>query len=133
MKISIFLIIAFTFAQWGCKKETNNGILGKWKLVAVFDGYANGGNFKWTNVALENSHILDFRDNGQYLRQENINGNNQPCTGTFILQTDNNLEINSTCNTVTERMKISELSSTILIIDRQGFEGIVRYKYAPTK
>ena len=101
--------------------------------LEVVDGYANGGSFKWNNISNENSHTLEFSDNGQYLRQENLNGNNQQCIGTYILQSDNNLEINSNCNTVTEKMKISEISSTVLIIDRQVIEGKIRYKYSAAK
>ena len=133
MKKYFLSLLFFIGVFSSCKKEKNNGILGKWKLVEVYDGYANGGNFQWNNISNESSHTLEFSDNAQYIRQENINGNNQQCIGTYILQTDNNLEINSNCNTVTEKIKISEISSTVLIIDRQGIEGKIRYKYSAIK
>jgi hypothetical protein len=125
----LFCVLAFS----SCKKESNDGIIGKWKLVEVYNGYANGGNFQWNNISNENSHTLEFSSNGEYLREENINGNNQQCVGTFTLQTDNIIEIFSNCNSVTEKKKISELSSSLLIIDRQVIEGIIRYKYSGIK
>jgi hypothetical protein len=130
-KIFVYLVL-FIVVFSSCKKNSNNKLQGKWKLVAVYNGYANGGNFLWNNISDENSHTLEFSDNGQYLRQENQNMNNQQCIGTYIFQTYNNLEINSNCNTVTEKMKISEISSTLLIIDIQVREGKIRYKYSVT-
>ncbi|MFC4262650.1 hypothetical protein ACFOWM_07165 [Ferruginibacter yonginensis] len=130
MKTYFLCLLLFVATFSSCKKDNvNNGIIGKWKLIEVYDGYANGGNFQWNNISNDYSHSLEFSENGQYLRQENINGNNQQCIGTYILQTDNNLEINSNCNTAIEKMKISELTTTILIIDRQVIEGKIRYKY----
>lgn len=133
MKKVLFYLLLSTLTFSSCKKDTNNGLLGKWKLIEVYDGYGNGGNFKWNTVSTDNSHTLDFTNNGQYFRKENKNGNNQDCSGTYLLQSDNTLEINSNCNTVTEKMKISELSSVLLIIDRQVIEGKIRYKYSATK
>lgn len=133
--LSIFAaLILTTFSS--CKKTgsiENVGIVGKWQLKEVFDGYANGGHFHWNNVSKGDSHTLEFVDNGQFFRKENKNGNFQNCTGTYHLQTDNNLEINSNCNTTIEEMKVSELTSTTLIINRQGIEGTIRYKYSAIK
>ncbi len=133
MKKYFIFLLSFIVLFSSCKKDSNKGILGKWKLIEVYNGYANGGNFQWNNISNENSHTLNISDNGQYLRQENLGGNSQQCVGTYILQADNNLEINTNCNSVTEKMKISEVTSTVLIIDRQVIEGKIRYKYSTDK
>ncbi|NJN33991.1 MAG: hypothetical protein HC817_06835, partial [Saprospiraceae bacterium] len=116
-----------------CKKEKTNPILGNWKLIKVFDGYFNGGNFQWNNVPDESSKTLIFSENGEYRQKESYNRAYKQCIGTYSLKPDNTLEVNSNCNLGTEKMKISEISSTLLIIDRQVREGVIRFKYIPTK
>jgi hypothetical protein len=133
MKLGLSYLLLLTLLLSSCKKDTNKGLFGKWKLIEVYDGYANGGNFQWNTVSINNSHTLEFTSNGEYFRKENQNGNNQACIGTYLVQSGNQLEINSNCNTVTEKMNITELSSVLLIIDRQVIEGKIRYKYAATK
>ena len=133
MKRFFLILLTFVVLLISCKKDSDNNILGKWKLVEVYDGYVNGGNFRWNNVANENSHTLEFSANGQYLRKENQNGNVQQCVGTYTVDTENLLEINSSCNTVTEKIQITELTSASLIIDRQVREGKIRYKYSLIK
>jgi hypothetical protein len=137
MKLWLFILAALIFAAISSCKKTesieNVGLVGKWQLKEVFDGYANGGHFQWNNVSKDDSHSLEFAANGQFFRKENKNGNFQECTGTYQFQTDNNLEINSICSTTIEEMKVNELTSTILIINRQGREGTIRYKYSAIK
>ena len=130
--LTIFLIIFFT----ACKKETtvqNNGIIGKWKFVEQYDGYANGGAFTWYSIPTDYSNTLTLSQNGQYSKKANSSGNFQECVGTYAILNSTNLEINSNCNTITEKMIISELTSTSLIIDQQGIEGKIRYKYLATQ
>ena len=136
MKNTLFLISLLLVTISSCKKATNienSGLIGKWQLVEVFDGYANGGTFSWKNVSNDNSHMLTFTTNGQYIRKESLNGNFKECLGTFQVQPNSNIEVSSNCNTVVEKLIISELTSTTLIIDRQGIEGKIRYKYSATK
>ena len=132
--LSAFGIIAILFTTGSCKKSIeNNGLVGKWKLIKQYDGYVNGGNFKWNMVAAENSHALSFTQDGNYLKIDEVNGNPGICTGTYLLQTDKKLEINSTCFTTPETAFVSELNSNLLILDRSGIEGVIRYKYAATR
>jgi len=119
-----------------CKKDMriqNDGIVGNWKVVEYYDGYVNGGTFTWHTITNDNSHTLTFSSNGQYNRKENINGSFQECVGAYALLNSNNLEINSNCNTVSEKLTISELTTTTLIIDRSVIEGKIRYKYLAIK
>ena len=101
------------------------------KLIEVYNGYTSGGNFQRNNITNKNSHTLEFSDNGKFIRQEN--GNSHQCIGTYILQTENNLEINIGCNTETEKMKITEITSAFLVTDMQVIEGKIRYKYSLIK
>jgi hypothetical protein len=136
MKHFLYLISILLMTICSCKKTDkieNSGLNGKWQLVEIYDGYTNGGSFSWKYVSNDNSHILTFTVNGQYIRKENLNGNFRECLGTFQVQPNNIVEVNSNCNTVTENLIISEQTSTTLIIDRQGIEGKIRYKYSPTK
>ena len=129
-KAAFFIAITILMILFSCKKETGNGnLIGKWNLIEVYDGYANGGQFKWNKISEESAHYLDFKNDGGYYKKENANGNFNECTGTFKIQNFNQLEINSNCNIGIERGTISELSISQLIIDRQGIEGIIRYKY----
>ena len=127
---AFFIAITISMILFSCKKETGNGnLIGKWNLIEVYDGYANGGQFKWNKISTESAHYLDFKNEGGYYKKENANGNFKECAGTFKIQNSNQLEINSNCNIGIERGTISELSTSQLIIDRQGIEGIIRYKY----
>ncbi|HUC82198.1 MAG TPA: hypothetical protein VMR70_14940 [Flavisolibacter sp.] len=136
MRFRIFLAFS-VLLLFSCKKEgqafENEGLHGKWRLTERFDGYGNGGGFKWHKVAFDNSHSLEFTASKSYTKRENISGSFQECTGTYQHLPDNTLEINSNCQTITERAKISELTSKKLIIDRQGREGIIRYQYTPER
>jgi hypothetical protein len=130
-----YIFLAATILISCVKKDVveNAGLIGKWRLTEVYDGYGNGGNYTWKNVPKENTHLLVFTTDGKYERNENAGGAFQKCSGTFQLLADNKLEVNSSCQTITEHMKISELSPHILIIDRSGIEGVVRYKYVSEK
>lgn len=133
-RLLIILTVIFSLTNSSCKKLVeNNGIVGSWKIVEQFDGYANGGNFQWNSVPSENAHILSFTAEGKYQKAEMINGVQSNCTGTYFLHPDNKLEINSTCNTVTERAFVSERTTTTLILDCSGIEGVIRYKYSASK
>ena len=129
-RITLMLTIFIMTILSSCKKDKtqNDRILGNWKLVENYDGYANGGTFTWHAVANDDSHILTFSPNGQYKKIQNFNGS-QECMGTYTLLNSVNLEINSNCNTVTQKVTISELTQTTLIIDEQVREGKIRDKY----
>ena len=99
VRLLIFYTTLLFLTTISCKKPVqNNGLIGNWKLVERYDGYLNGGNFRWNSVSSANSHILSFTASGNYLRTETINGTQFNCAGTDLLQADNKLEINSSCN-----------------------------------
>ncbi len=136
MKNRFFFILTISLLTFitACKKDSSDNaksLIGKWKLVEVYNGYANGGNFMWNAVSENDSHVLTFSQNGQYNKKENFNS--QECRGTYVLLNSTNLEVNTNCNTSTEKMAISELTNTTLIIDIQVREGKIKYKYLSIK
>lgn len=98
-------------------------------MTETFNGYFNGGDFKWIGVAKENSHTIELSANGHFIRNENANGNNLQCKGTYLLSSDSTLEINTNCNTVPERFKLTESSTDVIILDMHVREGVIRYRY----
>lgn len=125
--------IMILVATVSCKKTVeNSGLIGKWKLIERYNGYFNGGNFQWNRVPPQNSHTLTFTSDGKYTKKEGTSSTQNNCIGTYILHSDNKLEINSNCNTGTERAVVSDLTSKKLILDRSGIEGVIRYKYSST-
>lgn len=137
MKPFIHLIaIVVTLTVLSCNKAgevENNGISGAWKLVEVFDGYANGGNFQWNAVAGIDSHTFLFAADGKFEQRENLKGDLRICKGSYTFQNGNMLEVTTSCNTTTAKMFVNELTATSLIIDRAGIEGTIRYKYKAVK
>lgn len=125
----VFVISIFIFS---CKKTSEQplpgNLNGQWKLTEIFDGYLNGGGFKWSKVSSADSHILTFSADGQFSRKENESGNFIECTGNYEFDSSQ-LEITTDCNTFPETMKVSELTTKSLIIDRMGIEGVIRFKY----
>ena len=97
-------------------------------MKSIFNGYANGGNFKWNEVAFENSHVLSFTNEGLYF-QKGFSGNVRECMGTYRLLPSDTLEINADCNIVTMKIFVSELTKESLIFDFQGREGKIRERY----
>ncbi len=131
--IIIFSCILFSGLA-SCKKETvlkNETIVGKWKLVQTYDGYGNGGSFTWTNTPENYSKQIEFTATGQFYESYNLGGSLQTCTGTYQILADSTLEKKSSCSTMTESNKISKKSNTILILNYQGREGLMKEKYIP--
>jgi hypothetical protein len=110
----------------------NNGLYGKWRLIEVFPGYANGGDFKWHKIDLANSHSLEFNFNGDFTRIGGVNEGSPVCTGTYQVFPDTKIRFYANCN-VFGWVYITESTNTSLIFDQQGIEGPTRYKYKPEK
>ncbi|MBN9350716.1 MAG: hypothetical protein J0H55_08520 [Chitinophagaceae bacterium] len=132
---TVFVLALLSLSIASCKKQKvaeNNGIVGKWLFTELFDGYANGGSFKWNDISFENSHTISFDSAGHFYKHDNSNAN-PDCSGSYRWDLPGILIINSSCSTVEERWTVSEMTSQMLIIDIQGIEGISRYKYMARK
>ncbi|GAA4322347.1 lipocalin family protein [Flaviaesturariibacter amylovorans] len=125
------LLLLLLSAAFSCRKAAPTGddrIVGTWTLREVYSGYVNGGAFRWHRMSEASSHTLTFTADGQFIRQENENGNFQRCTGTYTLNGDT-LLLRSPCSTVPERKFVSERSPLRLILNSPGIEGVIRRKY----
>lgn len=134
MKNLFLLLACMITVLTSCKKENevkNNGLIGKWQLVATLDTF-NGGS-TWVNVPAEGAHTLEFKTDGTLIKLEIPGGINAICTGGYLALPDNMIQVNSPCNPPNEMIRVSALSPVQLILDRQGIESIIRFKYRAVK
>ena len=125
-------LVAIAIFLFACKKENvavNNGLIGKWRLAEIYNGYVNGGTYTWQTVKDENAHSLLFAADGQYMKKQSSRDTFPQCAGIYRLVAVNRIDIESSCQTVTETLQISELEKRSLVIDYLVREGTIRYKY----
>ncbi len=130
MKNLILLLPCMITVLTSCKKENevkNDGLIGKWQLVATLDTFYGNGN--WDKVPAEGAHTLEFKTDGSFIKLEISGGFNAICTGEYLSLPDNMIRVNSPCNPPNEMIKVSALSPTQLILDRHGIEGVIKFKY----
>jgi hypothetical protein len=126
----LFSIIIMLCAMTSCSKKEANitpepQLFGKWQAVEQYNSYLNGGDFQWHTI--QAGALLEFKRNGDYIKMELSNA---PCTGKFAWQQlDKSIELNISCQVNKMIQKYSELNDNTLILDYQGREGIIRYKY----
>lgn len=134
MKNLLLIIVCIITVLTSCKKENevkNNGLIGKWQLVATLDRF-NGGS-GWVNVPAQGAHTLEYKTDGSFIKLEVAGGINAICTGEYLSLPDNLIKVNSPCNPPDEMIKISALSPTELILQRQGIEDVISLKYKAVK
>jgi hypothetical protein len=135
MKSTLTLTSLLWLIFSSCSKETvlkNETIIGKWKLTQMYNGYVNGGDFKWKNTMPGFSKEIEFFATGEFEEQNNLGGSPLVCTGTYHLFPGSILEKNSSCQTAIETLTISEQTSTVLVINYHVIEGVFKEKYVPT-
>ena len=50
-----------------CKKEiTANKLVGRWQIQQVYNGYAIGGDFKWSTIPNEYKSSIAFNRDGSF-------------------------------------------------------------------
>ena len=134
MKNLLLITVCMIAVITSCKKENvvkNNGLIGKWQLVATLDRF-NGGS-GWVNVPAQGAHTLEYKTDGSFIKLEVAGGINAICTGEYFSLPDNMIRVNSPCNPTDEMIKISALSPTELILERQGIEDVISLKYKAVK
>ena len=128
----IFLII-ISFFLFSCKKEKNNNtsLVGKWKIIEMYEGYVMGGCFCWKPVESENAATIEFSAFGTYRLTQPVHFSVPSCSGTYRVVNDSTLATTSDCqiDPSGEILRSMEKNGNTLIIDYQGFEGVIRYKY----
>ncbi|TAE15414.1 MAG: hypothetical protein EAY72_05770 [Bacteroidetes bacterium] len=118
-------------AMQSCIKtnEPCESLEGKWTLLETFDGYVNGGNFRWNQVASWYSTTLQINADSTFVETTTSAGQAPTiCNGTIRLQ-DSTLTMFTNCNTSPLPYKISSRQCSEIILDRRVIEGVIRYKY----
>ena len=133
MKVWINSLFAVLIVFGACSDESRtieNFPVGKWKLKEIFDGYANGGTFTWNDVPNGYSEIIEFTYDLKYSESFYSFQHQKQCTGSYRILSDDLIEIESSCQTVVYQIRIDKVNQTTLVINRQGREGVIRFKYA---
>jgi hypothetical protein len=128
---SILLFSLLLSTAISCKKEDlNDSIIGKWTIYEQYNGYLNGGDFKWHEVPGTNKWSIEFDASGNCI--EIKSGTFTPCSGSYSLVSNQQLIINSGCNAVPQNLNIS-IRKDQLLITRQVREGEIIEKYLREK
>jgi hypothetical protein len=131
MKNKIVGLFMLMLAMQSCTKthEPCESLVGKWTLLETFDGYVNGGNFRWNRVVPWYSTTLQINADSTFVETTPHTGQAPTtCTGTVRLQ-DSTLTMFTNCNTSPLPYKISSRQCSEIILDYQVREGVIRYKY----
>jgi hypothetical protein len=127
---NISLIVSILLCACSDEAEVIDDLLiGKWKLTEIFDGYANGGTFRWNEVPGIYTEIIEFGSNREYLESIDDNQQQQQCTGEYRILSETLLELSSSCQTEAIQIQINKINRTTLLLYSQGREGVLRYKY----
>jgi hypothetical protein len=116
-----------------CKKDEANPdtLLGKWKLIEIYQGYAMGGCFCWNQVPSLNADILEFYITGKYKLTKSVVSSSTGCSGNYRVLSDTTIALTYNCQVDPnqEFTRKYSRSANEFIIDYQGIEGVIRYKY----
>jgi hypothetical protein len=121
--LSICLLLPCVPDYGQSKNIGKASITGKWKLAEIFQGYHNGGDFKWKKPA-GNSYTYQFSKNGSF-EQDGVSAACLPAT---FIQKRSLLIISYSCNKV-DTSYIEKLSADTLIIRNKVLEGITKLKF----
>ncbi len=131
MKWTYALVV--TLFMLSCKKEktNNNSLVGKWKTIETYQGYLMGGCFCWKLVESQDAPILEFSALGRYTLTQPPHFSVSGCSGNYRIVNDSTLSMTYECQSdpTLEVNRPFTKDGNILIIDYQGFEGVIRYKY----
>ena len=136
MRTKIYPVVLALMLWCACadpEKPTNDSLVGRWKLAEIYDGYFHGGSFSWNKVPANYSEIIEFGIDNQYFENVDSPDVQRRCMGSYRILSDTLVELESSCQTVLVKLKISELTPTTLIIDHQVIEGVIRNKYSAIK
>ena len=121
--LSIFLLLQVIPDYGQSKKSAKASIIGKWKLAEIFQGYNNGGDFKWKHPA-GNSYTYQFWENGSFVQD----GINTACLPATFIQKHSLLIISYKCSKV-DTNYIEKLSADTLTLKNKVLEGVTKLKF----
>ncbi|HZV70736.1 MAG TPA: hypothetical protein VFG10_14375 [Saprospiraceae bacterium] len=120
--LSIFLLISIS-----CREEDHEtiGLAGKWLLFEI----SHTGQAQWETVPVDVQDIIELLPDGHFIQTEH-RGNPLPnvCSGTYLLISDTQLRVNSSCQQHETTWNIS-LFPDALILTFRGREENLFQKY----
>jgi hypothetical protein len=125
--LQVTLLIALSFTS--CKKENfSERIVGKWQIQEVFNGYSNGGDFRWSTVPSQYQSSLEFNANGGFKEVRATGFLPAQCTGIYRLLSNGEIQVLSDCSATPYNLSIS-VSNKVLTITHFVREGEVKEKF----
>ena len=131
MKTFSKLLFGLSFILFfsSCKKESiPNNLVGTWQIQQVFNGYVNGGDFKWSAVPNEYKSSITFSHDGSFSENRPVNWAPNQCSGTYVFINENELRVNSTCSARPYNIGV-DISEKVLILRHQVIEGEIKEKF----
>jgi hypothetical protein len=121
--------LSFILFVFSCKKENiSNNLVGRWQIQEVYNGYVNGGDFKWSAVPNEFKSSITFSSDGSFSQILPGTWSPNQCSGTYVLINENELSVSSTCTTIPYNIGV-DIDERVLIITRKVIEGEVKEKF----
>lgn len=111
-----------------CKKENVSEIIvGKWQIQEVFNGYSNGGDFRWSTVPGQFQSSLEFNASGGF---KEVRAGSMPvlCTGSYRLLSNGEIQVLSDCSSTPYNLSVI-VSNKVLTITHLVREGEIIEKY----
>ncbi len=129
--LQVILLLGLSFTS--CKKENfNEKIIGKWQIQEVFNGYSNGGDFRWSTVPSQYKNSLEFNANGGFKEVRATGNLPVQCTGNYSLLSNGDIQVVSDCSSTPYNLSIS-VSNEVLIINHLVREGEIKEKFIKVK
>ena len=100
-------------------------------MQQVYNGYANGGDFKWSAIPDEYTFSLAFNRDGSFSESLPVSWFPNQCSGSYVLINENELKVNSSCYTEPYSI-IFYVSEKYLIITHRVIEGEIKEKFIKT-
>ena len=118
----------FALLLTSCTKESfDEKIVGKWQIQGMYQPDARG-QISWWNIPEQDRSVIEFYENGSFVENSPGSYSLNYCDGTYTLNTKDQIQINSTCNTVPFTLEVN-LTKKELTIIHQVREGQVKEKF----
>ena len=120
--ILLFISIISPFLFSSCKKDVDLNITGKWIIQETFNGFGDGGDFKWHTIPDQYKRVLEFTSDGYY--NEGIGSG---CNGIYKV-VNNEIYITSPCGPYSFTFNYGLMPNTV-IFTHMVIEGVIKEKY----
>jgi len=131
MKWTYFLVVTLVVLSCKKEKESVNSLIGKWKNIEIYQGYAMGGCMCWQPVEPRDAQTLNFFPTGKYTLTQPEHFSVPACSGNYRVVDDSTLAMTYECQS-DPSLEVNHSftrNGNILTITYQGFEGAIIYKY----